>query len=508
MRRTVKVILVSLLTTVFLVGCSKGPQENSYNKKGELDIVTTFYPVYEFTKQIVGNEGKVSLLVPAGAEPHDYEPSAKDMAHIQDADAFVYHDENMEMWVPKAQKSWKKGSPNVIQGTKNMILVPGDDSHSHEHDHEEEHHHELDPHTWLAPSLAIKEVESIRDQLNQIYPEKKSVFDSNAQTYLTELEQLDKRYKASLSQAKQKTFVTQHAAFGYLALEYDLIQEPIAGLSPDREPTAAKLAELKDFIKEHDTRHIYFEENVNAKIAKTLADETNVTLSILNPLESLTQEKMDKGENYVSVMEDNLVSLEKTTQRASSKKVKKATETLHKTVSNGYFEDKDVMDRSLADYEGRWQSVYPLLQKGALDQVFDYKSKVTKDMTAEEYKNYYTQGYQTDVDKVVISGNTMDFIVNGEHHSYTYHYKGYEILTYKKGNRGVRFIFETDDKEAGRFKYVQFSDHGIAPKRAEHFHIYFGGESQEALLKEVTHWPTYYPEALSQHDIAQEMIAH
>lgn len=507
MTRKIKVIIASMLATGLFMGCSKGIEEKSHQKKGDLDIVTTFYPVYEFTKQIVGQEGNVSLLVPAGSEPHDYEPSAKDMAHIQDADVFVYHDENMEMWVPKAQKSWKEGSPNVIQGTKNMILLPGDDSHDHDHE-KEEHHHELDPHTWLAPSLAIKEVESIRDQLIQEYPEKKQAFNSNAQAYLTELKQLDKRYKDRLGQAKERTFVTQHAAFGYLALEYNLVQEPIAGLSPEKEPTAAKLAELKDFIEEHDISHIYFEENVNAKIAKTLADETKVALAVLNPLESLSQEKIDNGENYVSVMEDNLVSLEKTTQRESRKKENKATETLHKTVSNGYFEDNEVKDRSLDDYEGNWQSVYPLLQKGALDQVFEYKAKMTKDMTAEEYKDYYTKGYQTDVDKVVISGDTMDFIVNGEHHSYTYTYKGHEILTYKKGNRGVRFIFETDDEEAGRFKYVQFSDHGIAPKKAEHFHIYFGGESQEALFKEVTHWPTYYPEELSQHDVAQEMIAH
>ncbi|HFD3526294.1 TPA: ZinT/AdcA family metal-binding protein, partial [Enterococcus faecium] len=96
------------------------------------------------------------------------------------------------------------------------------------------------------------------------------------------------------------------------------------------------------------------------------------------------------------------------------------------------------------------------------------------DMTAAEYKDYYTTGYKTDIDTINIKDNTIDFVVNGEHHQYTYKYVGYKILNYEKGNRGVRFNFETDDAGAGRFKYIQFSDHGIAPSKAEHFHIFFG----------------------------------
>jgi zinc transport system substrate-binding protein len=102
----------------------------------------------------------------------------------------------------------------------------------------------------------------------------------------------------------------------------------------------------------------------------------------------------------------------------------------------------------------------------------------------------------------------MDFVVNGEHHRYTYQYKGYKIVTYKKGNRGVRYLFEATDANAGKYKYVQFSDHAIAPVKTSHFHIFFGGESQESLLDEMDNWPTYYPNSLSKLEIAQEMMAH
>ncbi|EHG11999.1 hypothetical protein HMPREF9682_01596 [Streptococcus intermedius F0395] len=162
----------------------------------------------------------------------------------------------------------------------------------------------------------------------------------------------------------------------------------------------------------------------------------------------------------------------------------------------------------MSDYAGQWQSVYPYLQDGTLDQVFDYKAKLTGKMTAAEYKAYYEKGYKTDVSHINITDKTMEFVVNGQKKKFTYKYVGKHTLTYSKGNRGVRFMFETTDKDAGKYKYVQFSDHNIAPTKAAHFHIFYGGESQEALFNELENWPTYYPTKLSGQEIAQEMLAH
>lgn len=162
----------------------------------------------------------------------------------------------------------------------------------------------------------------------------------------------------------------------------------------------------------------------------------------------------------------------------------------------------------MSDYAGQWQSVYPYLQDGTLDQVFDYKAKLSGKMTATEYKAYYEKGYKTDVSHINITDKTMEFVVNGQKKKYTYKYVGKHTLTYSKGNRGVRFMFEATDPDAGKYKYVQFSDHNIAPTKAAHFHIFYGGESQEALFNELENWPTYYPTKLSGQEIAQEMLAH
>lgn len=312
MKKKILLAVITLFTTSALAACSNDEGSDNNADDGKLSIVTTFYPIYDFTQNVVGDEGDVELLIPAGTEPHDFEPSAQQIAKTQDADAFVYHDDNMETWVTDTIEGWEDGNPEIIKGTEDIeLMTTAEDSHEKEEGHDQTH--EYDPHTWVDPKLAIKEVEAINEQLSQAYPDKKETFKENTENYVKELEELDQEYEDSLANAQQKSFVTQHAAFGYLANEYDLNQVSISGLSPDEEPSPERLAELKDYVEDNDIQYIYFEENASDKIAKTLSDEVGVKLEVLNPLESLTDEQMDNGEDYISVMKDNLQALEKTT---------------------------------------------------------------------------------------------------------------------------------------------------------------------------------------------------
>ncbi|HIH7875288.1 TPA: metal ABC transporter solute-binding protein, Zn/Mn family [Streptococcus suis] len=501
-----KVGLLFLSVSALLLGACGN---STASEDGKLNIVTTFYPVYEFTKQVAGDEANVDLLVKAGTEVHGYEPSAKDIARIQEADAFVYENENMETWVHDVEGSIDTEKVNVISATEGMLLLPGGEEEHEGHNHSEEgHSHAYDPHVWLSPERAITLVENIRDSLVAKYPEKKDAFETNAAAYIEKLDALDAKYSETLSAAKQKYFVTQHTAFAYLALDYGLKQVSITGVAADEDPTPSRLAELTEYINKYGIKYIYFEENASKSVAETLAKETGVQLDVLNPLESLTDEDMKNGKDYISVMEDNLTALEKTTSQEGSEILPEEGAETAQTVYNGYFEDSAVKDRTLSDYAGEWQSVYPYLLDGTLDQVWDYKAKIKGGMTAEEYKAYYDTGYKTDVDQINITDNTMEFVVGDKKEKFTYKYVGYKILTYKKGNRGVRFLFEATDANAGNYKYVQFSDHNIAPVKTGHFHIYFGGESQEKLLEELENWPTYYPVGLTGLEIGQEMLAH
>ncbi|MBA2781072.1 metal-binding protein ZinT [Billgrantia kenyensis] len=173
----------------------------------------------------------------------------------------------------------------------------------------------------------------------------------------------------------------------------------------------------------------------------------------------------------------------------------------------GFFEDSQIEDRSLSDWEGDWQSVYPYLQDGTLDEVFAHKAEQSDERTAEEYKEYYETGYRTDVDRIVIEGDSVTFYEDDQEKTGQYVYDGYEILTYDAGNRGVRFILEREEGDEEMPQYIQFSDHAIFPTDAHHFHLYWG-DDREALLEELTNWPTYYPSHLDAEGIVQEMLAH
>lgn len=506
-KRFLQALGLATVASLSLVACGQTTAESQVDD--QIDVVASFYPIYEYTKNIVGEEGNVELLIKAGTEVHGFEPSTKDIAKIQEADAFVYDDENMETWVHEVEEAVGTDKVAFVKATGDMILAPGGDDHDHSHeDGHEGHSHELDPHVWLAPSLAIKLVENIRDDLKAEFPESAEAFDKNAAAYIAKLEELDKAYDEALADPKQTSFVTQHAAFGYLALEYGLTQIPITGVSADSEPSAKRLAELADYVKANGVKYIYFEENASSKVAKTLADEVGVETAVLNPLESLTEQEIAKGADYFSVMRDNLEALLLTTETAGEAIQPEEDKT--KTVYKGYFEDADIKDRTLVDWSGDWQSVYPYLVDGTLDPVWDYKAKSTGSMTAAEYKDYYTVGYKTDVENIIIDGdkNTMTFVRNGEKKTFTYKYVGKEVLTYKKGNRGVRYLFTTDDADAGEFKNIQFSDHAIAPQDSEHFHIYWGAEDHKVLLEELDNWPTYYDSSLTGREIAQEIVAH
>lgn len=309
-------LIGTVVLSVLLTACG-GQEKKEASSNDKIQVMTTFYPMYEFTKQVVGNKGDVELLIPAGTEPHDFEPSAKDLAKISDADVFVYNSPELETWTDNLTDTIDTKKTEIIQASKNITLMDGAE-HDHEeahddHDakeHEEDgHDHDLDPHVWLDPVLAIKEVETIRDQLSKKYPEDQATFEKNAANYIDELKTLDEDYQAGFKAAKNKTFVTQHAAFGYLAKQYGLTQEAIAGISPDQEPSPSRLSELKHYVDDHQVKVIYFEENASSKVAETLSKETGVKLKVLNPLESLTEKQIKNGEDYVSVMRENLDAL-------------------------------------------------------------------------------------------------------------------------------------------------------------------------------------------------------
>ena len=328
MMKTSKLLTIGLSITgvgVFMSGCGAAEQadpssDNSHTEE-TIKVVTTFYPMYDFTKNVTQDLAEVSLLLPAGTEVHDFEPSAKDVAEIQEADVFIYNSEEMETWVPSLLDTIDLTEVLVIDASEGIALIENeaveehhDSDHEHavhEHDHEEEHGHTIDPHIWLDPVLAQEEVNTIKAGLIEADPENEENYEVNADTYNQKLEALDQEYKEAFQESENRTFVTQHAAFAYLAQRYDLNQVSIAGLSSEEEPSPSKLAELSQLVDQEGMEYIYFEDNSSSKIAETLANEVGVELALLSPLEGVSQSDQDAGVDYIEVMKNNLESLKK-----------------------------------------------------------------------------------------------------------------------------------------------------------------------------------------------------
>ena len=284
----------------------------------KLKVMASFYPMYDFAVKIGGDKAEVTNMVPAGTEPHDWEPAAADIKNLEEAALFAYSGGGMEHWVDDVLASLETKKLVSVEASAGVTLRSGHihDEEEHkgaeEHTEEEEHGHDhgqFDPHVWLSPVNAKKEMENIKNAYVKADPENKDYYEKNYQTYTAEFDKLDQEYKDTLSALPNKSIEVSHEAFGYLSDAYVLTQMGIEGLSPDSEPDPARMAEIIDFVKANHVKVIFFEELVSPKVAETIAAETGAQTQVLNPLEGLSDEELKNGADYFSVMEDNLKQL-------------------------------------------------------------------------------------------------------------------------------------------------------------------------------------------------------
>ena len=242
-------------------------------------------------KKIGGDKVDVHNLVPSGTEPHDWEPSSKDMLNLNSADVLFYNGLGMESWIDKVKGAVNGEKPKYVE-----LSAPFE-------------HTKNDPHIWLDPKNVITMSQEICDTLSDLDPSNKEYYNENLATFTEQLNNLDNDFKTQLSNVSNKKIVVSHEAYSYLCSAYGLEQTSIDGISADSEPSPAKMKEIADYIKANNVKYIFFEELVSPKIAQSLADETGVQLLALNPFEGLEQEDIDNGADYISVMEENLKNL-------------------------------------------------------------------------------------------------------------------------------------------------------------------------------------------------------
>lgn len=303
MVRTKTLLALLLGISLALAGCGAAKQPAGAVQQNKLTVVTSIYPLYEFARQVGGERVNAVNLVPPGAEPHDWEPTPRDLQTLNKAAVLLFNGIGLEPWVGKTVKSLDNKGLLAVEVSRDLGTEAGhDDGHGHEPAG-------ADPHTWLDPVLAQQMVERVREALVKADPAGAEQYGANARAYQEKLAALHEDFKASLGQGCRREFVTSHAAFGYLARRYNLEQVAIAGLSPEVEPSPKDVAAIVAEAREHGATHIFFETLVSPKIAETVAREIGAETLVLNPLEGLTPEELAAGKDYLTVQRENLKNL-------------------------------------------------------------------------------------------------------------------------------------------------------------------------------------------------------
>ena len=289
-----KLLLILLAMLLGFTGCGVSKEDTD----GKLTVYTSFYPMADFVSKVGGDRVKVVNMVPAGTEPHDWEPSAADIMRLEEAKVFVYNGAGLEHWVEDVLSALQNKELMVVEASKGIVLLERKEDDDHGHDHGA-----VDPHVWLDPRNVKIEAENIRDALIEADAEGAEIYRANFDRFAAELDALDQDFRESLSAVPQKHIVVAHEAFSYLCAAYGLEQIGIEGLSPDSEPSPARMAEIIAFAKEYEIKTNFFEEQVSSKVAQTIADEIGAQTHVLSPFEG-----MDEGD-YLTVMARNLETL-------------------------------------------------------------------------------------------------------------------------------------------------------------------------------------------------------
>ncbi|MCX6731100.1 MAG: zinc ABC transporter substrate-binding protein [Candidatus Roizmanbacteria bacterium] len=290
-RNRLAIVLVILISMVGVFSFKKTIQVAPV-QVNKLKVTTSFYPLAFLTERIGGQYVTVTNLTPAGAEPHDFEPSTRDITELENQDIIFLNGGGVEGYTDNLRKN--------VNPKKTLLIIVGKSLMSDP----------KDPHIWLDPILYMKEAEVVAKALiqkDQLHTKK---YTENLHMLINELSQLDSDFQKGLNNCSQKNIITSHKAFSYLAHRYNLREVALAGLSPEEEPSSKTLSDITTFAKNNNIRYIFFEELVSPVIAETIAREIGAKTLVFNPLEGLTKNDEITKKTYVTIQKENLANLQ------------------------------------------------------------------------------------------------------------------------------------------------------------------------------------------------------
>jgi zinc transport system substrate-binding protein len=292
---TIQKIFVSVLVAVFLLATT-GVILYSTNipvAPTKLTVVTTFYPLYYFTREITGDNATVTMLIPDNVEPHTWEPTITDIITVSNARVFVYNGAGFEPWVGNFLSSIHNKDLIMVDTSTNISLTPEQGT--------------MDPHFWLDPLLAKIQVMTIAKGLVQADPSHAATYTQNADLLTSRLDSLDHEYHTGLQNRTKNDIITTHEGFDYLAQRYGFVAHAAIGISADAQPSTQDMARLVQLVKDLNLHYVFVEPVFSDVYMDTIAQETNAQILILDGIHGRTgaHAYMD----YFQIMEENLRNL-------------------------------------------------------------------------------------------------------------------------------------------------------------------------------------------------------
>jgi len=311
--RTAGMIMIAALVAIPAFSCRNREDAGPCKQTGQLKVVASLFPLYDFARAIGKGHADISLLLPPGIEPHSFEPKPADIVTLTRADIFIYTNRYMEPWAENILKGMDRGKLLVVDAGMGVDFLEehrSDIGHTMSRNHRHAGGHGVDPHIWLDFDNAKKMIDTIRDAFIVKDPANGEAYRKNAEQYRIRVDVLDRKYRDALAGCRKKTMVDGgHNTFGYLAKRYGLTYRAAYGFSPDAEPTARDLARISNILRDEGLMHIFSEELLSPRIAETLGRETGALILRLHGAHNISREELKAGTTFIDLMEENLEQL-------------------------------------------------------------------------------------------------------------------------------------------------------------------------------------------------------
>jgi zinc transport system substrate-binding protein len=303
-------LILAALCLVLLCSCGTAAGESDTTS---VSVITTVFPQYDFARQVGGELVSAQMLLPPGAESHDFEPTPQDIIAIQNCDLFIYVGGESDTWVENILGSMGSSAPKTL-ALMDCVNALDEEITEGMHAHEDENDDaEYDEHVWTSPKNAMLIAQAIAAELSEIDPDNAASYAENLESYLRQLSELDSLFEEVVSTAARKTVVVgDRFPFRYLAAEYGIeYYAAFPGCSGESEPAAKTLAFLIDKIKDENIPAVFYIDFSNGNIASAISETTGCEELLLHSCHSVTKQQLQDGVTYIELMEQNAENLRK-----------------------------------------------------------------------------------------------------------------------------------------------------------------------------------------------------